>query len=460
MVGENYANTVHFCRLTLESYCDQHSYDLLEAPELWDRERDPMWSKVRILQKYLHLYDYIVWIDADIMITNPETTLSHFIDGWMGKTDMMLSIDSGDQINTGMWFIRNSPFCHQLLDLIYKLDVIAGKYHEQGVLNELYHRDTLQLKNKITIIGEIYQRLFNGTMYIHHIGDFNIHFLGVNGHTLWTVARDHYPKQIDGEPEDAFQARRDWYLNRYNSPNQRYRMTPPLTKNQANIAICTLACGDKYEEPVIRYGKRTIEHYCRRHGYEFVFEDHILDQERAPQWSKILLLLRVLEHENKYDYVVWFDSDIMIMDEERSIQDLVSDHMGDRDFLLCRDISGHINTGVWVVKNTQYAKDILKLTYELPELRDRIYEDQDVFNSLYRKNAMGMQSRSTILSQQMERAMNCCVGNFKAGQTFLIHFFSLGRDGLMKAFNDYYPKQKDDEHPDEYQFRLNWINSH
>ena len=108
MFGEKYEHYVQFCRKTLVHYCEKHGYDLLEDNDLYDNSRDPMWSKIRILQKFLPDYDYIVWIDADVMIMNSDFTLKYFILGWMKDKDMMLALDVGDQINTGMWFIKNS----------------------------------------------------------------------------------------------------------------------------------------------------------------------------------------------------------------------------------------------------------------------------------------------------------------------------------------------------------------
>jgi len=455
LTGGTYPELVKYCRLSLEDYCTRHGYDLCEAGELYDAAREPMWSKVLIMQKFLGAYDYIVWIDADIMIMNPVYTLEYFMLGWMKDRDMLLSIDSGDQINTGMWFVRNCDFTQQLLGLIYSLDAIAGNYHEQGVLNHLYYRNTLGLRERLVIVSEIDQRLFNSTMYIHHIGDFNIHFMGCRNHDLLEVSNAYYPRQKVEESELMYHDRMQWYQNRHRSGNQRYGMPTPTIK----IGVCSLAYGDKYTLDVIKYGKLSMEEYCRKWGYDFVFEDKLLDTVLPPHWSKLLLMLQLMRSKANYDYVVWLDSDVMVMNHEISITSLIFEHMKDKHFMLSRDVSGHINTGVWIVRNSEYARQIVELNYNLPELRYRGCEDQDVFNRLYDTDAMQLQTHAHILNQSDQRILNCCIGCYTYG-TFLIHFFSIGRETLKQAFNDFYPYQKDNENDDMYANRLEWHKRH
>ena len=127
--------------------------------------------------------------------------------------------------------------------------------------------------------------------------------------------------------------------------------------------------------------------------------------------------------------------------------------------MLSRDISHHINTGFWIVKNTEYSMDILKCVHQFPELRDRIYEDQDVFNQLYKRNILELQNHSTILSTEQQHIMNCCVGLYKWGY-FLIHFMSLSRHGLRKSLQTFYPKKRDDENDNQYEWRLNFMKNY
>ncbi|MDC3333050.1 hypothetical protein OAV62_02305, partial [bacterium] len=49
--------------------------------------------------------------------------------------------------------------------------------------------------------------------------------------------------------------------------------------------------------------------------------------------------------------------------------------------------------------------------------------------------------------------MNCCVGLYKWG-VYLIHFMSLGKDGLKQGFRHYYPDRRDDETQLEFQHRI------
>jgi lipopolysaccharide biosynthesis glycosyltransferase len=452
MIGEDYTKRVKYCRKSLEEYCEKHSYDLCECDELYDNTRDPMWSKILVLQKFLPDYDYLVWIDADIIILNPEYTLEYFIVGFLKNKDMMVNYDFGHQLNTGFWFIKNCVFTQHLLKLIYSLFVMNIDYHEQGVLTELYNRDTLGLKQKCVVISETQQRLFNSLISIHHIGDFNIHFMGIRGNDLEYVSSQHYKGHKDNETDDSLACRMDWYKKTYQVENNRYSLPTPTFK----IGVCTLGCGEKYADDVIHYGRQTMIDYCNKWGYDFVTENKSLDEDLPPHWSKLLLMLQLMESDNNYEYIVWFDSDIIIMNDDIQVTDLILLQMKDTDFLLSRDISNHINTGVWIVKNSEYAREMIRLVYKLPELRYRNCEDQDVFNALYDMNAMDIQNKSVILPQVQQTLLNCCVGCYKKG-AFLIHFFSIDKEHLFKAFNDFYPKQRDNECIEGYTYRKAWM---
>lgn len=52
-------------------YCALNDYDcVLEDESAVDSRRDPRWSKVRVLRKYVGLYEKILWIDADAFVQN------------------------------------------------------------------------------------------------------------------------------------------------------------------------------------------------------------------------------------------------------------------------------------------------------------------------------------------------------------------------------------------------------
>ena len=80
-----------------------------------------MWSKVPLLREILPKYDYVIWIDGDMMIMNPDIRLEHFIELYLGNKETMMSIDSGGQINTGFWVLKNTPYILNLLETTFQV---------------------------------------------------------------------------------------------------------------------------------------------------------------------------------------------------------------------------------------------------------------------------------------------------------------------------------------------------
>jgi hypothetical protein len=59
-------------------YCQKHGYDFIEDDSKTDMTRHLAWSKIPAILEYLPKYDYLVWMDADTLIMNPEKRLEEF----------------------------------------------------------------------------------------------------------------------------------------------------------------------------------------------------------------------------------------------------------------------------------------------------------------------------------------------------------------------------------------------
>ena len=89
--------------LNRKKYCDRHGYHLINANHLIDRTRPAAWSKLRAIDHYLSIkkdgiedsfnsttnnesqvkgavtYDYMLYVDMDVIIMNFELRLEDFI---------------------------------------------------------------------------------------------------------------------------------------------------------------------------------------------------------------------------------------------------------------------------------------------------------------------------------------------------------------------------------------------
>ena len=76
-------------------------------------------------------------------------------------------------------------------------------------------------------------------------------------------------------------------------------------------------------------------------------------------------LLLILEHIEKYDYVVWIDADAIFYKDSKNICDIIKEHQ-DYNFIFSNELGNHnINCGFFIVKNTKYSIDfITKWAYD------------------------------------------------------------------------------------------------
>lgn len=130
-------------------YCYNHNYTYI--CEIFT-ESDyigfhPTWIKIMALQKHIHNYDYVVWVDSDVIFTNMNTSIEDFISENLSliipKCEMDYTTNTvWTGITTGFMICKNDKFIHNLLQ---KLIDTSGVYtydyfHEQSVLDD-YLRD-------------------------------------------------------------------------------------------------------------------------------------------------------------------------------------------------------------------------------------------------------------------------------------------------------------------------------
>ncbi|WP_334020688.1 hypothetical protein [Alteromonas sp. S015] len=127
----------------------------------------------------------------------------------------------------------------------------------------------------------------------------------------------------------------------------------------------------KYE----RLGQMALENrrlYCNRHGYTFISEVEIA-RDRPACWAKIPAILKAFE---KHDWVLWADSDTLIFDHSRRIEDffnakfdlIVQSHDHYYELMGLDPTVGYemmpINTGVFLIRNTTWSKWLLAEAYK------------------------------------------------------------------------------------------------
>ena len=182
-LGEEYKHTIRFCIQSQEEHAKRHGYDRITDETIFVPERDATWSKIPLLQKYLPDYEYIMWIDGDVLITNQDRKIEDFIE-LLDPTKFLLIGRDFQGLNAGVFVIRNCPLAIDFLaDAWNRPELARVLFHEQTAMTDLLA--TSKYKGVAQIVPHSFINIMNAYDYrmdpkIHWLpGDFCIHFAGI-----------------------------------------------------------------------------------------------------------------------------------------------------------------------------------------------------------------------------------------------------------------------------------------
>ena len=167
--------------------------------------------------------------------------------------------------------------------------------------------------------------------------------------------------------------------------------------------------------------------YSDLHGYDlFVYEDTLVDGLRG-NWCKPKVLLN---HIDQYDYVVWLDSDIAIIDMDRPLEDIIKPHE-DKLFISTNDMGGwKLCNGFMIFKNTKKAKDILNLLWgQQRKMQSKGRGDQRFFIDFIDK--INLPEKTYHLYPQSQI---CAPLFLKNEKSFSVHVMGIHIDDVRKKY--------------------------
>lgn len=198
------------------------------------------------------------------------------------------------------------------------------------------------------------------------------------------------------------------------------------------IAVCTLYTPEL--DSFARYTVMNFRSYCNRHRYDFILSNTTLDPSRSPHWSKIILLQQFID---KYDWLMWIDADAAITNKDIKIESLIDNEY---DIIIAREELGFqvINTGVFIIKNSEQSKNFLSRWYGQNWLNARFW-DQSGFIQLYDSDPE-IKSRIKIVKQKLLNSWpgrsSSDVGNFSDGD-FIVHFYGISDRKPLRKYSYY-----------------------
>lgn len=78
-------------------------------------ERPASWSKILAVKHYLKDRDWVMWLDADTIVTNPDIRLESLLPRSSNGPDFVITVDGGGY-NAGIWLMRRSEWSMAFLD--------------------------------------------------------------------------------------------------------------------------------------------------------------------------------------------------------------------------------------------------------------------------------------------------------------------------------------------------------
>ena len=153
--------------------------------------------------------------------------------------------------------------------------------------------------------------------------------------------------------------------------------------------------------------------YCDKNGYDIfkssyrVYRDRHYNAipAREPHYERFPLILKYIKN---YDYVVWIDADAYFYINAPPLEDLINEYP-DKEILFsadsCRMGSPSINTGVFILKNTQQVINIVNRWSYCEKTKSKYYRvkkpnwiaDQGMVRGCYAGNVDSLRDISVIL---------------------------------------------------------------
>jgi hypothetical protein len=210
-----------------------------------------------------------------------------------------------------------------------------------------------------------------------------------------------------------------------------------VKQTKKNNKICIITYDDRQNLQYVIIHNKNFKVYSEKWGFDYKY---LTKCEHNVYWCKIYMLLDELIT-NKYDYVMWCDSDTYIFNMDINLSDIVNTY--NSDILVGSDnnkVYDLINAGIFIIKNTligrQYLMDCIKsFNKKLCSKSDGSLKgvwaatcyEQGVMNILINDKYF---KHTTILSNNLIYNNNIC-----DNKVFIMHLYASSTNQRIKCFN-------------------------
>jgi len=203
-----------------------------------------------------------------------------------------------------------------------------------------------------------------------------------------------------------------------------------------SLTIITLAIGEDYRKSL----KKALESkrsYAEKHGYKYLeFGEEMWDRTRPIAWSKVPIILKVLNSLPEGSLVWQSDADVMITNQALRIEDHVQHLLpSEKDMLLIYDACHHINSGNILMRNTEWCRDFWRRVNERTDCTYHIWWENMAIIHLLEENS---EDKKKIEISNQHKRFNAYVMGIDGESLwepgdFLVHFAGIYQPDKMKT---------------------------
>ena len=136
--------------------------------------------------------------------------------------------------------------------------------------------------------------------------------------------------------------------------------------------LVTLASGTHAEYAELT--KSRLIQYGKNHGYDVQIFGEPLTNERSPLWSKILIIQKMFL---SYEFVLWIDSDAVIVDLSTDIFDEID--VDETELAIVEHSTWgqtHLNAGIMLIRRTNLMSEFLATVWDQVDLIHHTWAEQ------------------------------------------------------------------------------------
>ena len=158
-------------------YCMAHDYSLHIVTHSLAENRKGSWSKLPLLEKLLHLHDWIFWADTDCLFMNHKIRLEDLIDD---DYSLIITKDMNG-LSNGNFLIKSGEWATEFLTKSWSKTECFDHWGQEQLAMEITLRENSEMEKQVKYVQQNLLCSYHGVKLPQYLrpyakGDFLVHF--------------------------------------------------------------------------------------------------------------------------------------------------------------------------------------------------------------------------------------------------------------------------------------------